>query len=157
MGTAYYFLWPNLAPSPSTPLAPNRPDPRVQPTPSPSAPIEELSQTISPAQASTATLGIDFEYPLKDGRISVWIDGKLSLDQDLAGRPSRNLVGIKVHEGSLEKTLTLRAGRHQVRVRVAWEDNVKEETLAAAFQAGANRRLEIRLGRIRKNLSVEWK
>jgi hypothetical protein len=44
-----------------------------------------------------------------------------------------------------------------VRVRVSWEDNVKEETRAAVFKAGATRLLEVRLGRIRKNLSVEWK
>ncbi len=138
VGIAAYFLWPNRAPSSSTPASPNRPVPRVQPTPSPSAPIEELSQTIAPARASTAALAIDFEYPLKDGRISVWIDGKLSLDQDLAGRPARNLVGIKVHEGSLEKTLTLRPGRHVVRVRVAWEDNVKEETLVRDLQGRRN-------------------
>jgi hypothetical protein len=104
-----------------------------------------------------AGLAIDFEYPLKNGRLSVWIDGKLSLDQDLTGRTTKNLVGMTSHKGSLEKTLPVKPGRHAVRVRVTWEDNVKEETLAATFKAGSTRGLEIRLGRIRKNLSVEWK
>jgi serine/threonine-protein kinase len=163
VGVAGYFLWPSPGPAPSPSGARSRPSPRQEPTTrasaplDASAPLEELTETVAPSKASAATLAIDFEYPLKDGRISVWIDGKLSLDQDLAGRPSRNLVGIKVHEGSLEKTLTLRPGRHGVRVRVTWDDNVKEETRAADFKAGAARRLEIRLGRVRKNLSVEWK
>jgi len=157
VGIAAYVLWLAAPPPLGPPSTRDRPVPRTQPTTPASAPIEELSQTISRPAASTATLAIDFEYPLKNGRLRVWIDGKLSLDQDLAGRPSRNVVGIKVHEGSLEKALPLRPGRHAVRVRVSWEESVKEQTLAATFKAGATRRLEIRLGRIRKNLSVEWK
>jgi eukaryotic-like serine/threonine-protein kinase len=123
-------------------------------SPAPPAPAEAARAT---APSPSAALAIDFEYPLEDGRLSVWIDGKLSLDQDLAGRTAKNLVGIKIHKGSLEKTLRVRPGGHEVRVRVAWDDNVKEETRAAVFKAGATRNLEIRLGRIRKNLSVEWK
>jgi hypothetical protein len=111
----------------------------------------------TPAPVPAAILALDFVYPLEDGRLSVWIDGNLSLTQDLAGRLAKNLVGIKIHKGSLEKALGVRPGRHEVRVRVTWDDNVKEETLSATFKAGSTRQLEIRLGRIRKNLSVEWK
>jgi len=83
--------------------------------------------------------------------------GKLVLDQDLTGRMARKLVGITIHKGSLERTIAVRPGKRAVRVRVAWDDNVKEERLAATFKAGQTRLLEIRLGRIRKNLSVDWK
>jgi hypothetical protein len=40
---------------------------------------------------------------------------------------------------------------------VTWDDNVKEERITTTFRAGQTRLLEIRLGRIRKNLSVDWK
>ena len=129
-----------------------------RPSPAPATPVPPSSEAVKPSvPASASGLAIDFEYPLKDGRLAVWIDGKLSLDQDLTGSASKNLVGVTTHKGSLEKTVRVGAGRHQVKVRVAWDDNVKEETLAATFTAGSTRRLEIRLGRILKNLSVDWK
>jgi serine/threonine protein kinase len=156
LGVAAYVLWPSLGP-------PKASAPSVRPSVSPEPPPPSVTAPEAPlaqdatVPARSSSLAIDFEYPLKDGRLRVWIDGKLSLNQDLAGRASRKLVGIKFHQGSLEKTLTVPPGRHEVRVRVSWEDNVKEETLAATFKAGATRVLEIRLGRIRKNLSLEWK
>jgi eukaryotic-like serine/threonine-protein kinase len=154
-GAGAYLWWSNSTPTAPPALARALPTPTPAPaTPPPPSPADSARAT---ATTPSAALAIDFEHPLEDGRLSVWIDGKLSLEQDLAGRAAKSLVGIKIHKGSLEKTLRVRPGGHEVRVRVAWEDNVKEEKLAAVFKAGATRNLEIRLGRIRKNLSVEWK
>jgi eukaryotic-like serine/threonine-protein kinase len=154
LGLTAYFLWTNVTPrsTPPTLARTSSPSPPVAPTPSPSAPVDA---PLAPVPA--AALALDFEYPLEDGRLRVWIDGRLSLNQDLTGRLAKNVVGIKIHKGSLEKTLGVRPGRHEVRVQVTWDDNVKEETLNTTFKAGGTRHLEIRLGRIRKNLSVEWK
>jgi hypothetical protein len=41
-------------------------------------------------------------------------------------------------------------------VQVAWADNLEEDSLSGIFQPGAARRLEARVGRLRKNLSLEW-
>jgi serine/threonine-protein kinase len=154
LGALAYLDWPSATPGVVPPPPATRPaSPPDAGMPAPSPPDEDAPL----AQAPTAGLAIDFDYPLKNGRLSVWIDGKLSLDQDLTGRSTKNLVGMTTHKGSLEKTLPVTPGRHAVRVRVTWEDNVKEETLAATFKAHSTRGLEIRLGRIRKNLSVEWK
>jgi serine/threonine-protein kinase len=155
LGLAAYFLWsaatPRFAPlplaSPGASVAPATPTPAASPT----------AVAARPKPLAPAGLALDFEYPLESGRLSLWIDDKLTLDQDLEGRLAKNVVGIKIHKGTLEKTLRVGPGRHEVRVRVAWDDNVKEESLPATFKAGSTRRLEIRLGRIRKNLSVEWK
>jgi hypothetical protein len=155
LGVAAYFLWSTLAPTAVPPPA-ARARPVSPPVPATATP-SPVAEEVGPGQEPSAGLAIDFDYPLKDGRLSIWIDGKLSLEQDLTGRMTKNLVGMKTHKGSLEKTLRVEPGRHEVRVRVAWEDNVKEETLAATFKAGSTRVLEIRLGRIRKNLSVDWK
>jgi serine/threonine protein kinase len=153
LGLTAYFLWswPAPVPSPATLAPASAPSPTL-PLPSPSAPVATPS-----APMPAAILALDFVYPLEDGRLSLWIDGNLSLTQDLAGRLAKNVVGIKIHKGSLEKALGVRPGRHEVRVRVTWDDNVKEETLSATFKPGSTRHLEVRLGRIRKNLSVEWK
>jgi serine/threonine protein kinase len=155
LGSLAYVLWSAFTPSALPPTL-ARPSPSPPPIPATPTPAPSAAAVRSRPLAASG-LAIDFQYPLKDGRLSVWIDGKLSLDQDLASRTAKKIVGIKVHEGSLERTLAVRPGRHEVRVQVAWDDNVKEETLAATFKAGVTRQMEIRLGRIRKNLSVEWK
>jgi hypothetical protein len=41
-------------------------------------------------------------------------------------------------------------------VQVAWEGNERTERIAGTFKPGVTRRLFVRLGRLRKNLSVEW-
>jgi len=159
LGGVAWFLWPGAAPVP----VPRRASTPVRPSPAPPTPPPDVasSPVSSPEpddpQPAGAQLAIDFEYPLKDGTLRVWVDGKLVLDQDLTGRMAKKLVGITIHKGSLERTIAVRPGRRAVRVRVAWDDNVKEERLAATFKAGQTRLLEIRLGRIRKNLSVDWK
>lgn len=104
-----------------------------------------------------ARLAIDFDYPFKEGTLRIFVDGALSLVEPLRGQPDRNFVGIKRHRGSVEKSIAIAPGRHEVRVEVAWDDNVKEETVSRTFTTGESRRLEIKLGRIRKNLSVEVK
>lgn len=51
----------------------------------------------------------------------------------------------------------MKPGRHDIKVRVAWDDNVKTETISGTLKPGTIRRLEADLGRIRKSLSLEWK
>jgi len=48
-------------------------------------------------------------------------------------------------------------GSHQVRVQVAWDDNIKSASLRGQFIPGVTRHLEIRVGGLKKNLSLEWK
>ena len=158
LGGVAWFLWPG-APVP----VPRRASTPARPSPAPPTPPPDLASSPVPSpdpddpQPAGAQLAIDFEYPLKNGTLRVWVDGQLALDQDLAGRTAKKLVGITIHKGSLERTIAVRPGKRAVRVRVAWDDNVKEERLTTTFKPGQTRRLEIRLGRIRKNLSVDWK
>jgi len=100
---------------------------------------------------------IDFEYPLKTGSLKVWVDDALVLDDDIEGRVTREVAGLRIHKGKIKHTITVLPGRHDVRVRVAWEDNVKTEVLGGTFKEHSTRQLEVRLGRILKNLSLEWK
>jgi serine/threonine protein kinase len=149
-------LWPlaaSLGPLPSPlPSA-------VSPTPAATADVSPVASpnprpSVVPA---VAHLAIDFDYPFKDGTLRIFVDGTLSLVEELKGQPDRNFVGITRHKGSIEKSITIRPGRREVKVEVTWEDNVKEDRVSQTFRAGELRRLEIKLGRIRKNLSVEVK
>jgi serine/threonine-protein kinase len=152
LGVSAYFLWPYLAPR-RTPQIVVSPPALPPPLPTP------LARTPPPPArpAGSARLALDFEHPLQNGQLTVWVDGTLALDQDLEGRPGKKLVAIKIHKGRFEKTLEVRPGRRRVRVRVAWDDNIREGGLTASFRADSTRRMEVRLGRIRKNLSLEWK
>jgi hypothetical protein len=47
-------------------------------------------------------------------------------------------------------------GQHDIWVEVRWEDNIKSNGLTTRFQPGTTRKLRIRIGRIRRNVSLEW-
>jgi hypothetical protein len=48
-------------------------------------------------------------------------------------------------------------GRHQVKVQVRWDDNIKTEVAVGTFRPGVTRRLEIRVSRLLGGLSLRWK
>jgi hypothetical protein len=104
----------------------------------------------------TAQLTIDLDHTLRTGTLRVWLDGALVVNQNLEGRVTKNIAGIKIRRGRVEETLHVNPGKHVVRVRVAWAGNSKDESVSGTFDPGMTRRLEIRLGRLRKNLSVRW-
>jgi len=104
-----------------------------------------------------ARLAIDFEHPLKSGRIRVWVDDDLVLDEGLDGRVTRKLLSFTLRKGSIQQELEVSPGRRRVRVEVRWDDNTRVETITGTFRSGARRTLEARVGRLRKNLSLEWR
>jgi hypothetical protein len=110
-----------------------------------------------PASERLARLFIDLEHPLKSGTLRLWLDGDLLLQQALTGRVTQNIAGLKLRKGGMEKLIEVAPGRHEVKVEVAWDDNLKSEAISGSFEAGSTRHLEIRVGGLIKNLSVEWR
>ena len=142
----------------------NRP---VEPGLLPSAlatPLPEEAFALGPTPAASepgaatdlGTLVVDFEHPLRSGLLRIWLDEELVVEQRLAGQASKKGLLFTVRTGSYKDTLEVQPGRHNVRVKVAWEDNERTERLVGVFKAGVMRRLQVRLGRLRKNLSLEW-
>jgi serine/threonine-protein kinase len=101
-------------------------------------------------------LALDFQHPLERGTLRLWLDDRLLMTQQLDAESTRNVVGLRLRKGSIEQVLEVPPGRHTVRVEVAWDDNRKSRTITGTFPAGGVRRLEARLGRLRKNLSLDW-
>jgi len=151
-----------------------RPAARVhEPTPGPPGPGASTSESnavetgsADPAGAGgllsrlfeePARLAIDFEHHLKSGRIRAWVDDELVLDEELDARVTRKLLSFTLRKGSLQEELEVAPGRRQLRVQVLWDDNDKLETISGTFRSGARRTLEVRVGRLRKNLSLEWR
>ena len=96
------------------------------------------------------------EHPFESGRLVLWIDGVLVYETKLRASASKTIVAIKVREGRLEKVLDVAPGRHEVRLEVSWEDQHRVGSQVIDVAAGATGLLEVRVGRVTKDLSLEW-
>jgi len=118
----------------------------------------EPAPTLPPA-ADVARLAISFEHSLKKGSLQVSVDDEVVIEQTLDSRVTRKVLSLRFRKGALNDTLDLAPGKHEVRVRVAWDDNVKAESIWANFEPGKVRTLKARLSGfagIRTSLSLEW-
>ena len=125
----------------------------VVPTPTPAPPVA------TPAPAPTplpAQIVVDFQHPLRQGTLRIDMNGEPVLEQTIRGDVDKNLLVVKTHEGRMTELLELEPGRHVFDVEVAWDDDVRHKSIAARFESGEMYRLEIRIGRLRKNLSLKW-
>jgi hypothetical protein len=130
--------------------------PAAAPAPSDSQqPAGGALPVLQPGEAGR--LRIDFDHPLQRGTLRVFVDDELALEQRLAGQRRTKALVFQLHEGSFREELEVQPGLHEVRVEVTWDDNLKRERIVGNFRPGATRRLEASLGRIRRDLSLEWK
>lgn len=148
-GVTYYFvgrsvesgLPPRAAPKAATEAA---------------APLPEASPSGSEGEGEAGKLAVDFEHSLRSGLLRIWLDEELVVEQRLAGQASKKGLVFTVRKGSYKDILEVKPGRHTLRVKVTWEDNERDERMVGTFKPGVTRRLQVRLGRLRKGLSLEW-
>lgn len=115
------------------------------------------SAAARPPAAPPARLAIDFEHGLKSGTLRAWVDEQQVVGEALDSRVTSRLLVLSKRKGRLEKDLDVSPGSHTVRVEVAWDDNRKTRSIVGSFKAGVTRRLEVRVGGLRKSLSLDWK
>jgi serine/threonine protein kinase len=146
---------------PAPPPAATAPAPATAPEASPSvAAAEPVKPSLRPAPspaASSGRLAIDFEHHLKSGRLRIWVDSDLVLEEELDSHVTKKILTFPVRKGSVTQTLEVPSGSRQVKVQVRWDDNIKTETARTTFRAGVTRRLEIRVSRLLGGLSLRWK
>ena len=132
--------------------------PRAEASPATEAtPLPEASAPSSAAgEGEAGKLAVDFEHSLRSGLLRIWLDEELVVEQRLAGQASKKGLVFTVLKGSYKDTLEVKPGRHNLRVKVTWEDNERTERIFGTFKPGVTRRLLVRLGRLRKGLSLEW-
>ncbi len=104
-----------------------------------------------------AWLSVGFEHHLAGGTLEVWVDGKRVAREALDSRVTRKLLGFELRSGSLQQTLGLEPGRHEVRVHLRSGDDDRDARSSATFRSGATRRLEVKAPRLRGGLTLEWK
>jgi len=172
------------AASPSASQAPARPQQRP-PTPAPAATAEarvaEPAETsarapVSPAPAPAVAearpearpeasasvaavqtrLRLDVDHPLESGHLVVWIDGALAYETKLAASSSKKVVALTLRSGHLDTMLDISPGRHEVRVEVRWDGGRRVASTIADAAEGSTGLLEVRLGRMTKDLRLSW-
>jgi hypothetical protein len=125
----------------------------------PAALIIRAASPAIPAAASPRTgarLAVTVEHSLKQGRLRLWVDGTLRLEKTLRDRIATK-VALRPRRGNAGGVIDLEPGAHDVKVEVAWDDNVRTEHLEATFRRGDRRVLTARLGGLfRKTLSLRW-
>jgi serine/threonine-protein kinase len=154
------------APSPEPPMvtaepeAPPLPSPSPPPTPTPSPPPTPPRESPPPRPQKAqpvAWLSIGFEHHLASGTLEVWVDDERVAQEALDSRVTHQLLGLELRSGSLQQTLGLAPGKHEVRVRLRSGDEVKTARSSRTFRAGTTRRLEVKAPRLRSGLTLEWK
>ena len=102
-------------------------------------------------------LRIDFDHPLERGTLRIFVDDELALEERLTGQRRNMALVFRMHGGTFREELDVKPGLHEVRVEVRWDDNLRRERIVGNFRPGLTRRLEASLGRIRRDLNLEWK
>ena len=121
---------------------------------------EAVSGEPSPAEEAPAEgegkLEVDFEHHLRSGRIQVWVDDDEVLDEQLDSRVARKILSLRLRKGEVQQVLPVPAGRHEVRVRLAWSDKVRTSRITGSFSDGQTRTLRVRVSRLFNDLSLGW-
>jgi serine/threonine-protein kinase len=163
IGLLASFLWlSRRAPAPVPGAAhtgaaqatvPVRPSPGVPPgvaTPIPALPG-------AGAADASGRLRVDFDHPLERGTLRIFVDDELALEERLTGQRRNMALVFRMHGGTFREELDVKPGLHEVRVEVRWDDNLRRERIVGNFRPGLTRRLEASLGRIRRDLNLEWR
>jgi serine/threonine-protein kinase len=137
--------------------SPSAPVPRSEVTPPPPTALDRVASLLAGPEA--AQVSLDFEHSLKSGTLRVSVDDAVVIEADLDSRVTKRVAGLTLRKGGLRDSFRVKPGRHEVRVRVAWDDNVKSESIWANLQPGSNRRLEARLRGVGglQDLSLKWR
>ena len=146
-----WAFWPSRAPEPPRRAgaeAGARPAPReAAPTPEP---------TPEPVREGEGRLEVDFEHHLRSGRIQIWVDEDEVLDEAFDSRVTKKILSLRLRKGEVQQVLPIPAGRHEVRVRLAWSGKVRTRRTTATFEDGQTRRLRVRVSRVFNDLSLGW-
>jgi serine/threonine-protein kinase len=143
--------------STAAPSAGPAPGSTATPSPSPGARKDRPASPSPRLPQPAAWLSIGFEHHLASGTLEVWVDGRRVVREALDSRVTRKLLGFELRKGSVQQTLGLQPGRHEVRVRLRSGDDDKTAHTSTIFRSGATRRLEVSAPRLRGGLSLEWK
>jgi serine/threonine-protein kinase len=109
------------------------------------------------AIAGPAYLAVDFDHHLRSGTLMVWVDDELVLQEPIQGRVKHKVLSFRLRKGSVQQTLDVSPGSHEVRVQIDWDGRRRTARISGQFEAGATRRLDISVARLTRDLTLEWR
>ncbi len=145
-----------LPPGGSTPLPPPGADASPPASAVAPAPTEASPEPTPVPTPPPAVIVVDFRHPLRSGTLRILMDGEPVVGQRVAGGVARDLLVAKLHGGVFTDLMEVEAGRHEFEVEVSWDEETRRERIQGVFDPGETYRLRIGLGRLRRNLSLEW-
>ncbi len=116
--------------------------PAAEPAPIETTP-EEPAETVAPN--APATLNLSFRSEVSQGTLTVYLGQRQLLREPFRFTEKRGLLRSKAVSGTLERSLTLPPGQHQLRVYVAL-DRTRTETVEGNFPPGMTRTLAVTVG-----------
>jgi eukaryotic-like serine/threonine-protein kinase len=123
-----------------------------------SAPTAALIAPSAPRMGpAVGRLRIDFDHPLKAGTLKIWVDDERVLEEKLGSIVEKKALVFRMRKGSFTDVLEVTPGWHQITVEVAWNDSKKTEKIVGQFRGGVTSTLDVNLGRLRKDLDLEWR
>jgi serine/threonine-protein kinase len=123
-------------------------------------PSEPARSYIVPAPSAvpleTARVAIALEHGLKEGRVKIWVDEKVVLDEPLAAETEGRSVLLfkKKRRGRFTDVLDVAPGEHTVRLEVDGDGEKRGAILRGLLRRDQTRLLVVKVG---GNISVEWK
>jgi len=101
-----------------------------------------------------SSLRLNVQHSVRSGQLSVWVDGDLTYTGGLVGTPKRKFGLIPGVQGSLSETLAIAPGMHRIKVQVASDGGVRENTISGDF--AHNRQETLSVNASRADLSLNW-
>jgi serine/threonine-protein kinase len=132
----------------------------ARPRVAPSAADPENASAATPSVGlwpGSAYLAVDFDHHLRSGTLEVWVDDALVLQEPIEGRVTQKVLSFRLRKGSVQETLEVSPGTHEVRVQVSWEGRRRSSRISGTFKAGVTRRLDVSVARLTRELSLDWR
>ncbi len=115
-------------------------------------------QTPNQVVVPSSTLEMAVQHQFKDATLSVWVDGKLVLNRPLHGAMQKKLVVFSGTHGVDSETLTVPAGKHELRVRALSADQTIDlsRTVSAEFVGGGEKSLQVTFDKHNTAMRLTW-
>ncbi len=110
-----------------------------------------------PGAEEPARLAIDFDHHLRQGTLEVWVDDEPVLEHPIEGRVTQKVLSFRLRKGSVQETLEIAPGPHEVRVQVSWDGRRRNARITGQFQASVTRRLDVSVDRLTRELTLDWR